>query len=457
MRKVLIIAAREYKTAVRSKAFLISLLCMPLLMFGGIFVQTLLKDHIDTSDKIFLIVDRTPGAKLLPQVKVLAELRNKTAIFDPDTKRRNSPRFIIEGVEASEPTPDAIAKQRFELSQRVKAKKAVGFAEIGPEIVKPPLGSLPPLDAKGRSASNADDRVSLRYQTNSPLENDFSQWIEVTVNACVMKQRASDKGLSMLAVGEVLRPVPFLTKKLTTRDAKGQIHDAEVESRGASLIVPLGLSVMMMFMTLVGTSPLLQSVFEEKTARIAEVLLSSARPFELMMGKLIGAVSVSLTTAAIYLTASYFMAARYGFNEQLSPALLVWFILFQILGVLIYGSLYIAIGAACSDIRETQTMVMPVMLVGTMPMFALMNAIMNPTGVLAVALSFFPFATPMFMLVRQTVPPGCPLWQLLLSIALMLATTTACVYAAGRIFRVGMLMQGKGANFAQMARWVIRG
>jgi ABC-2 type transport system permease protein len=85
------------------------------------------------------------------------------------------------------------------------------------------------------------------------------------------------------------------------------------------------------------------------------------------------------------------------------------------------------------------------------------NLIERPSGPLSTGLSFFPFATPMVMIIRQAIPPGIPWWQPVLGIVGMLAMTTVCVYAAGRVFRVGLLMQGKGADFAQMARWVVRG
>jgi ABC-2 type transport system permease protein len=92
-----------------------------------------------------------------------------------------------------------------------------------------------------------------------------------------------------------------------------------------------------------------------------------------------------------------------------------------------------------------------------LPLFIWVNVIQEPTSAFSTAVSLFPPATPMLMVARQAVPPGIPVWQPLLGIALVLATTFLCVYAAGRIFRVGLLMQGKGARFGDLVRWVIRG
>ena len=131
--------------------------------------------------------------------------------------------------------------------------------------------------------------------------------------------------------------------------------------------------------------------------------------------------------------------------------------MFLVLAVLMYGSLFIAVGAAAGDIKETQTLLMPVMLLACLPLFALGPIMQDPNGTVAVACSFFPFATPMLMVARQSVPPGVPGWQPAVGIVLVLATTLACVWAAGRIFRVGILMQGKGVKFGDLVRWVFRG
>ena len=122
-----------------------------------------------------------------------------------------------------------------------------------------------------------------------------------------------------------------------------------------------------------------------------------------------------------------------------------------------YASLFIAVGAAASDIKETQSLLMPVMLLAAMPMLLLGAVLQDPNGIVAMIGSFFPFTAPMLMTARVAVPPGVPWWQPVLGVALVLATVLGCVWAAGRIFRVGLLMQGKGVKFADLARWVIRG
>jgi ABC-2 type transport system permease protein len=148
---------------------------------------------------------------------------------------------------------------------------------------------------------------------------------------------------------------------------------------------------------------------------------------------------------------------HYGYGEYLSTQTIVWFLVFQVLALFLYGSMYAAVGAACTDLKEAQAMLMPVTLLIMIPLFVWVNVIKEPTSTFATGMSLFPLATPMLMVGRLAVPPGIPLWQPILGVVLVVATTVLCVYAAGRIFRVGLLLQGKGARFSDMLRWVIRG
>jgi ABC-type Na+ efflux pump permease subunit len=132
-------------------------------------------------------------------------------------------------------------------------------------------------------------------------------------------------------------------------------------------------------------------------------------------------------------------------------------VVFQFLAALMFGSLFIAIGAACTDMKETQNLLWPVMLLASLPLFLMGTVLREPNAPVARGLSFFPFATPTLMIARQAVPPGIPWWEPVLGVVLVLATTVFCVYAAGRIFRVGILMQGKGARVGELLRWVFRG
>jgi ABC-2 type transport system permease protein len=168
-------------------------------------------------------------------------------------------------------------------------------------------------------------------------------------------------------------------------------------------------------------------------------------------------IGVALTMAVVYLAGGYFLMAYFGLADMVPMKLIPWFLPMLLMALLLFGSLFIAIGAAASDIKDTQALLTPIMLIACVPFFALGPIMQDPNGPIARAASFFPFATPMLLVARESVPPGVPWWEMLAGIALVLATTLFCVWAAGRIFRVGILMQGKGARFADLVRWALRG
>ena len=122
--------------------------------------------------------------------------------------------------------------------------------------------------------------------------------------------------------------------------------------------------------------------------------------------------------------------------------------------VFFFGSVFIAIGAACSELKDAQSLMAPAMIVLMLPIFVWMPVLKNPDGGLAVAASLFPPATPMLMLLRLSANPPPPGWQVILGIVLTAASTLVCVWAAGKIFRIGILSQGKTPSFRELIRWV---
>jgi ABC-2 type transport system permease protein len=451
MRKVLVIAIREYRAAVRTKAFLISLIMMPLLMGGSIGVQLLVRKMDDTKEKKFAVVDRTPDRKLFEALKAAAEKRNKLAQEETDSGKQLRGPFEIVEFDPSADEPAAICAQQLELSERVEKGEFRGFLDIGADVLEYEDPPKPPTGEK------APDRVSIRYQSNNPTSMEFSFWAERVLNAAIEQQRFAAANVPIAKIRAMQQTAPLKVMSLTRRAKDGSIVDAPEESQIANIIVPAVLIAMMFLMIMIGATPAMQGVLEEKMQRIAEVLLGSVTPFQLMLGKLAGMMGVSLTVAAVYLTGAYVVTAYYGYTEYLAPKVLIWFLVYLVLAALMFGSLFIAIGAAATDMKESQSLLLPIMLVACMPLILLGTIIMEPNGTLAVTMSFIPTATPMLMTARLAVPPGVPWWQPTLGVVGVLAATLACVWAAGRIFRVGILMSGKGTRFSDILKWVVSG
>jgi ABC-2 type transport system permease protein len=189
-------------------------------------------------------------------------------------------------------------------------------------------------------------------------------------------------------------------------------------------------------------------------SRISEVLLGSVQPFELMLGKLLAATAVSAVMTVVYLAGGAWAAERWGYLDVLDPWMVAWFVVFLLLSVLMYGSFFIAIGAACSDLKDAQNLMGPAMMILMVPALTWTLVARAPQSAFAIGASLFPPATPFLMLLRLALPERPPAWQVVFGMLLTLVATIAVVWAAGRIVRTGLLMQGKGVTMGEMWRWI---
>jgi ABC-2 type transport system permease protein len=213
----------------------------------------------------------------------------------------------------------------------------------------------------------------------------------------------------------------------------------------------------------------MRSVLEEKTSRIVEVILSSLRPWQLMLGKILGVGAVGLTQLAVWavvggafalvalpgaIAARPELAQLAAVRPMLpGPGFVAYFALFFLCGYFIYSALYAAVGAMCNSDEEAQQAQLPLMLLIVIPVFALVGVIDSPNSTVSVILSLVPFFSPFLMFARAA-GGAAPAWQIALSIALMAATVLAVAWLAGRIYRVGILMTGKRPTMRELWRWV---
>ena len=441
MRKIFVVAAREYRAAVQTKAFLIGLLMMPIMFGGSIFVQVLLRGRVDVTDKRIAVVDHS--GQLLQTIQAAAQVRNETQIQEGTgaDRRQVRPKYVIEPVQPE--TSDNV-HTTLDLSNKVRKKEIMAFVVIGRDVLQP--------GGQGSAATSA-----VNYYSNSPTYDDVRQWLAGILNERIPQMRLQSANLDPGILRELTRRVGVSNLGLVEMDASGQIIEAKEANAGASFLVPFALMFLMFMVVMASAASLMNSVLEEKMQRIAEVLLGSIAPFQLMLGKLLGMVGVSLTMATVYLTGAYGALRYAGYTQYFPWHIVGWFVAFLALAVWMYGSIFIAIGAAVTDMKEAQSMMTPLMLIIILPMFVLQNVMREPNSSQSMFMSLVPIATPMLMIVRQAVPPGVPLWQPLLGITLVLITSFLCVFGAGRVFRVGILMQGKGGKLSDILRWAIRG
>lgn len=435
MHKVWVITKREYSANVRTKAFVVSLVLMPILMGGGIIAQKVLRGRVDVTDKTIVVTDGT--GKLLPELIKAAEERNTDDIFDPETKKQVRSRIIVKEGPPWPLTDD----QRLSLSDDVRNSRTAAFAVIPPTLFDATADSTPEMP---------------RFHAQGVGTERMRDWFENNLVRLVRAERMAAAGIDPEVMARVASPIYVRSLSLVSRDASGNVKEADESSRMVTIFAPMAV-MMLMFMSMMMSQTLLSSALEEKQQRIAEVLLGSISPFELMLGKLLGNVGVALTVTTLYMAGGYFMLDYYDYTGVLPASLIGWMLAYQALGVLMFGSVFIAIGAACSELKEAQNLLTPVMLILVFPMFIWFNVLEDPTSRFAVMLSLFPPATPMLMPMRMAASHGIPVWQPLVGIVAVCLGAMFCVFAAARIFRIGLLSQGKAPRLPELVRWAITG
>lgn len=433
MNKVLAIARAEYLQAVLSKAFLIGIFVMPILMGGGILFQAAVKDRIDLEPRKCAIHD--PTGELWPVLEAAAAERNKNAIWEPQEEgepKQVSPTFELELVSA-----DDGGRVDVELSKRVEDGELQGFVLLDPSL----LGDEPVEKA-------------FAYHTEEPTYTSLPDWIERVVNETLRRKRFAAADMDPELAAQLSRRIDLGTWGLVTEREDGSVDEAEKENKVRTFVIPFA-GMMLLFMLVMTTAPqLMNQVLEEKMQRISEVLVSSVTPFQLMMGKLLGSVAVSMTLAAIYLGGVFWATHHWNVEHFVPMSTYVWFLVMMVFALLMYGSLFGALGSACSELRDAQSMMMPAMMILLVPMFAIGAIIESPNGSLATGLTYFPTATPMIFLFRVLAPPGPPTWEIFPAMAMCIVTTLALVWASGKIFRVGVLSQGQPPTFGKLIKWV---
>lgn len=438
MNKIWTIAMREYRVNVKTKAFIIAVVLMPVFMLGSILVQAYFEKKGDQSVKKLAVVDYS--GRMLPTLDERAAQRNQNDIFEPGTKRQVQATFEIFEIPAA---PDGDRKAlRLSLSDRVRAGEFFAFVEIGPDV----FGDNP-----------SSEEALVRYFSNQATYRELPQWLRGVITDAVTEARFARAGLDRDAVRKAQAPVALDQLGLVEKAASGEVKEAQKADMAKTFLVPFGALMLMWMLLMVGTQPLLHGALEEKMQRIAEVMLGSAPPFQIMMGKLLGHVFVALTLLAIYLFGGWVVASRYGYGDIIDAALVAWFLAYLTIAIFMFGSLFLAVGASVNDLKEAQSLIMPVMFPMIFPMFFLVPIIRDPSGALATALSLIPFSAPQTMVMRLAMETPVPAWQPAASMAGCLVTTLIFVWAAGRVFRVGLLMQGKAPKLGTLMRWVING
>ena len=330
------------------------------------------------------------------------------------------------------------------------------------------------------------NNVSVSTYSHKQLNFDLQDRIARNVETAVEENKLMGYGIPHLE--DILEDVECkINVKTYTLDEAGEEKASKVEIlMGIGYVASF---LIYMFIFLFG-SMVMRSVIEEKTTRIIEVLVSSVKPFQIMMGKILGVASVALTQFLIWIVIAFSVVALAGpalgldgavpamaagqadipvdqiaaavagdgdgFLQALKEVdyvqILGCFIVYFVLGYLLYSSMFAAVGAAVDNEADTQQLVLPVTMPLIVGLFIMLHTFQYPDSSLSFWGSMIPFTSPMVMMAR--IAYGVPAWELALSIAVLAVTFVAMAYLSGKIYRVGILMYGKKPGWKEIWKWL---
>jgi ABC-2 type transport system permease protein len=449
MHKVFTIAKRDYLATIRTKAFIFGLVLAPILFGGGSIGMSFLNSKPDLTDRHVAIVDHT-GVVAEALVSAARE-KNDRELFDGKTHQQIAPRYVFEVIAPAADRKD----QLLALSGRVRRRELAAFLEIGKDALRPPA---PANSLSEVFAEKTDADASVSYYANTGGIDEMRMWLNGPISDGVRLARLAQLGIDINRNKGLAAGVPIEGLSLVDRDEKtGEVHQARKRRELEGFFVPFAVAMILAMIVMVGTAPMLQNVTQDKSQRIVETLLGAVSPLELMTGKVLGSVAVSVTSSLLYVIAGLVAVSAFGLAGLLPLSIIGWFYVYLLTDVIMLCSFAAALGSCCSTPQDAQNLAIVLLMPCIIPMFMLVAVLRQPNGALATVMSLIPPFTPVLMLLRQSIPGGVPAWQPWVGLAGAMAFAVVTVWAASRIFRVAILMQGKPPKLAEMARWAMKG
>lgn len=431
-----VVIAREYLNRVKKKSFLITTFVVPILFAGICILPTVLMMNVKEKSQKVAVLDQS--GIVMPYLN-----DSESAVYTDCS------------------------------NQDTEALKALVGKEYDVLLMVSPLDST--------------KSVSIQTYSRKPTGVDFNEMISGAASRAVEDYRISTYDI------EGLKDIMNNVK------AKVRVNEFTIDNSGKATVSESGIFMMLsmilgmmiyMFIAMFGAS-VMSSVIQEKSSRVVEVLISSVKATELMYGKIIGIALVALTQFLLWIVLTLVLlagaSAIFGFGDVLSQTqmasagmggmdmtqmadigeggvilttlagipwvkLIVCFFIYFILGYLLYASMYAAIGSAVESEGDAQQLQLPVTIPLMLAFFIVFFAMRNPESGIVWWGSMIPFTSPIVMLAR--IPYGVPLWEILLSVVLLIGTFIACAWASAKIYKAGILMFGKKSTFADLWKWL---
>ncbi len=445
MRKFLAVVKHEYKKVVYKWTFLLGTLLFPVIGACFAIVPAVIFSIKGEPTRI-VIVDKTN--KIAPRLKenlsaekIVAKgedaAKNANLTDSQNDRMRQSAKqaaegFVFVNFDAAGKTPDRI---RSELNEKAVAKEIDAYLLVPDNI----------------------EAVDAKFEFLSRKAGDFvaGDLIKDALNEAVRSQRLSDAHISEVAVKQLSAKVDLDSKAI---DEQGREKDSDM-----LLAASFAIGLMIYIALAIYGQVIMGAVVEEKETRIAEILFSSARPFELMMGKLIGVGLAGLTQMGIWVASIVALLAFLAVQSDLSPMfaglphitplMVFYFLLFFLLGYFIYASIFALIGSMVTTVQEGGQFALPVTMLLLVGFYFSFAVIRDPNSNLSFWVSISPFFAPLAMPVRIMAETP-PVWQIALSVGINALAIAGLVWLASRVYRVGMLMYGKRATIPEVWKWI---
>ena len=436
MKNIFLITKREYLTQVKKKSFVILTLLAPVLMIGfAALIAFMFKAN--ESSSTFNVVD-------------------KSGLFVGNLKNTDQIKYVF--------VPAVNEKS---LVATLKDMDGIEGLLIIPELKDQNYDEV-------QKESKLLINKKIGFDTKMKVSNDLSKIIR--------KEKIKTLGISEDQMKNLDESFELNTQNVVDNKSS----DSDLSFGVKSILAMVMMYAVFMFIIIYGVR-VMRSVLEEKNNRVVEIIISSVKPFELMMGKILGVTFVALTQFSIWITMSVIgalflntgfsalkdqipgdektteMVEKFDFQQtatQVShilldmnvPLIIGVFVIFFLLGYIFYSSMYAAIGSAVDNETETQQFTMFAIIPLMLGMYGSFTIMKNPEGPLGFWLSMVPFTSPVAMIAR--IPFGVPIWQIALSVSLLLLSTVLMIYIAGKVYRVGILMYGNKATAKELWKWI---
>jgi ABC-2 type transport system permease protein len=433
MRNTWLVIKREYLERVRQRSFIVLTLLLPAIMIGAFVIPAKLSSMKSSKMKRLVVVTSSPQFGEIVRQQLLAASKpedeksgsDKEKDKEDDFEDKPGRDYAIE-VDANSGEAELTA-----LRNRVNSGDIDGFLWL------------------------SDDAVAARKVTYYGRESGGfmeKSWLKDQLDRAILLRELAQRGVSGAQVDQLLKPV-----KLETMRVEG---GKETKANDKGMFFAIFAMVMLLYTAVIfyGVS-VMRAVLEEKNSRVMEVLLSSATSTELMAGKLIGVGAVGLTQIVIWIVmagayALPALAASASTGEiHIAPLTLAAFALFFLLGYLLFSSIYAAIGAVITSEQEGQQLQFIIVLPLIISVFMVGPVMRAPDAPVAVWTSMIPFFSPVLMYLRIAVQPP-PVWQIALSLVLLVGTIAGILVLCARIYRIGILMYGKRPTLPEIVKWL---